>query len=138
MSAFEDFIQVELPRRPWVTTDPAQETVPVRRGAGPRQLEFVSLTDGQVLGKISGVIQGVTVPGLGGEVIPKGYVHVESTPSDLWIVSHSLNSEDYVAFVVDDTGTQVLPESITPADADTVIIDFNTAMAGKAVFIFAS
>jgi hypothetical protein len=28
MSAFEDFIQLELPRRPWTYTDGAQETIP--------------------------------------------------------------------------------------------------------------
>jgi hypothetical protein len=138
MSAFEDFIQVELPRRPWSATDPAQETVPVRRGAGPRQLEFVSLNDGQVLGKVGGVIQGVDVPGLGGEIIPKGYVHVQSTAADLWIVNHNLDSEDYVAFIFDDSGVQIFPDSVSTADADSVIIDFNTAITGKAVIIFAS
>ena len=138
MSAFEDFIQVELPRRPWVANDPAQETVPVRRGAGPRQLDFVSLTDGQVLGKVGGVIQGVDVPGLGGELIPKSYVHTQSVTSSLWIISHGLSSDDYVVFVVDDTGNQVFPDSITAASLNSIIINFNTSMLGKAVIIFAS
>ncbi len=138
MSAFEDFIQVELPRRPWVVDDPAQETVPVRRGAGPRQLEFISLNDGEVVGQLGGVVQGIVVPGLGGQVIPKGYIHPEPTPSALWLVNHNLNSEDYVVFVVDDTGLQIFPNSIVTTDDDNVLIDFNTAVAGMAVFIFAS
>lgn len=138
MSAFEDFIQVELPRRPWVVDDPAQETIPVRRGAGPRQLEFVSLTDGQVLGKLSGIIQGVNVPGLGGEVIPKGYIFVQGVTADPWTINHNLNSEDYIICVFDTNGEQVLPNAVTTPNANTVVVDFNTPMAGKAVLIFAS
>lgn len=134
MSAFEDFIQVELPRRPWVATDPAQESVPVRRGPGPRQLEFIELLDGQVVGKVAGTIQGVNISGLGG----KSYVHPEATPSALWLVNHNQSSEDFVAYVVDETGTQVFPDSITTTDGNNVIIDFGVAQAGKAVFIFAT
>lgn len=138
MSAFEDFIQVELPRRPWVVTDPALETVPVRRGAGPRQLEFIELTDGQVVGKLGGVIQGINIPGLGGDLIPKGYIHVEPTPTTMWMVMHNLNSEDFVAFVVDQAGNQMFPNNINTTDADNVIIDFKAPIAGTAVFVFAS
>lgn len=139
MSAFEDFIQVELPRRPWTATDPAQETIPVRRGAGPRQLEFVSLNDGQVLGKVGGTVQGIDIPGLGGEIIPKSYIHLENTSSNsMWFIPHNLNSEDFVAFVVDDTGNQIFPNTIYAADADNIIIEFNTVVDGKAVIIFAS
>lgn len=138
MSAFEDFIQAELPRRPWVVTDPAQETIPVRRGAGPRQLDFVSLSDGQVLGKVGGVIQGVTVPGLGGEVIPKGYIHLQSSAADPWVINHNLNSEDYVVFVVDNSGNQLFPDNISVLDVNSISINFNVATTGKAVIIFAS
>jgi len=134
MSAFEDFIQVELPRRPWVLNDPAQETIPVRRGAGPRQLEFVSLVDGQVLGKVGGVIQGVNVTGLGG----KSYVHIESTPSNLWILPHNLNSLDYVASVFDENDNMLIPNNIIASDANNIFIDFVAPMIGKAVIVFAS
>lgn len=138
MSAFEDFIQVELPRRPWVVTDPAQETVPVRRGAGPRQLEFIPLNDGQVIGKLAGVVQGVDLPGLGGDVIPKGYIHIQSIPIEGWFITHNKNSEDYIVFVVNNSGDQIFPDSITPMDANTIEIDFNVEQTGKAVIIFAS
>lgn len=134
MSAFEDFIQVELPRRPWVADDPAQETVPVRRGAGPRQLEFVEMTDGQVLGKVAGVVQGVDITGLGS----KAYVHQQSVNSDSWVINHNLDSEDYVVFVADVDDSEVFPNDVLLLDENTIIIDFNTPMRGKAVFVFAS
>jgi len=138
MSAFEDFIQVELPRRPWVAVDPSLETIPVRRGAGPRQLDFVALTDGQVLGKVSGVVQGVTVQGLGGSLIPKNYIHVEAAPALTWTVAHAQSSSDYVVVVYDAAGEVIIPESIANVDANTVTVTMSQAIGGKAVLIFAS
>ncbi len=133
MSAFEDFIQVELPRRPWVVDDPDQETVPVRRGAGPRQLEFIPLNEGQVVGKLAGTIQGIDIAGIG----LKTYVHPQPVPLFAWYVEHNLDSEDYVVFVVDDSGMQIFPDSITAVDENIIEIGFNTQQTGKAVVIFA-
>lgn len=141
MSAFEDFIQIELPRRPWVVEDPAQETVPVRRGAGPRQLDFVSLQDGEVLGKVNGVIQGINI-GLTetGEIvhIPKNYIHVQSFASNVWNVAHNGDSLDYVVSVFDSNGSLILVDEIDQVDSNNVTITLGTAITGKAVFIFAS
>ena len=36
---FEDFIQLELPNRPWMASDVQEESVIVRRGQGARQLQ---------------------------------------------------------------------------------------------------
>ena len=135
MSAFEDFVQVELPRRPWVDSDPAQESIPVRRGAGPRQLDFVSLLDGQVLGQVGGVVQGVDITGLSGL---KSYVHTQTVAAAGWFVMHSLASDDYIAYVEDDTGDQIIPDNITRIDSNIIEIDFESAMSGKAVIIFAN
>ena len=140
MSDFEDFIQVELPRRPWVTYNPDQETVPVRRGAGPRQLEFVELQEGEVLGKVGGVIQGVAVDGLGSDgTLLKSYVHFElgSPPVSTWVVEHNQALEHYVVNVYDDNGDVLIPDEIQYVDENTVHIMFGTAITGKAVFIFA-
>lgn len=141
MSAFEDFIQAELPRRPWVVNDPDQETIPVRRGAGPRQLEFVSLNDGEVLGKLSGVIQGVVIPGLTGSPATidgtQSYVHTQSVLATTWTVTHNIGSEDFVALVFDDTGAQIISDELTATDSNTVIVEFNSQQTGKVVLIFA-
>lgn len=139
MSAFEDFIQVELPRRPWVAADPAQETVAVRRGAGPRQLTFVSMADGQVLGKVGGVVQGITIPGLGtGSTIPKNYIHTQASAAVTWTVVHNLDSVDGISLVFNSTGQQLIPDEYNIIDADTVEFKFQTAQAGKAIILFAS
>jgi hypothetical protein len=138
MSAFEDFIQVELPRRPWVATDPAQETIPVRRGAGPRQLDFVPLTDGQVLGRISGVVQGITIPGLGSGMIPKSYNYTQTPAASVWTITHNLNSLDCIAIVYDDAGHQIIPDSFNVIDANTVTVTFISNVAGRAIIVFTS
>lgn len=134
MSAFEDFIQVELPRRPWTPNDPAQESIPVRRGAGPRQLDFVSLNDGQVLGQVGGVVQGVDINALTGSV---SYVHQQTTVMDAWYIEHNKDSEDYILFVFDDSGNQVIPNNVAAFDNNIIEVDFGTGMTGKAVVIFA-
>lgn len=50
MSAFEDFVQLELPKRPFTEADPAPESILIRRGPGPRQAVGVPLaSDGDIV-----------------------------------------------------------------------------------------
>ena len=57
MSAFEDFVQQELPKRGYLNSDVAQETIIIRRGAGPRQFDAVTLGEGEVLAKVGGSVE---------------------------------------------------------------------------------
>jgi len=59
MATFNDFVQLELPLRPAILTDPPLETVLVRRGLGPRILEPVVINEGEVLGKVGGLMTSV-------------------------------------------------------------------------------
>ena len=132
MSAFEDFVQLELPKRPYLNTDPAQETVIVRRGAGPRQLGAVTLTDGQVLGKVGGVLTGVSI---GAGATFKKYTETFAADSE-WIVVHSQNSSVFLAQVFDSTGRVIIPDEIETTDVNTITVKFNTPIAGKITVIF--
>jgi hypothetical protein len=138
MSAFEDFVQIELPLRPYVVTDPTQETIPVRRGAGPRELQFIDLNDGEVLGKVGGVLTGVTVSSL----TTPSYNHDQSTPSVQWVINHAENSENFIVQIRDANGNVIIPNEITLGDGggldptNNVTIDFSTAIDGKAFIIF--
>jgi hypothetical protein len=138
MSAFEDFIQVELPRRPWVIDAGAEETVLVRRGAGPRQSVWVGLSEGQVLGKVGGLVQGVTIEGLGGNVIPKHYIFTQVVATKPWIITHSMGSTDVSIQVFDEANRVIIPEDIAITDSNVVTISFSANQAGKAILIFAS
>lgn len=134
MSAFEDFIQLEIPKRPYLETDVSTETVIVRRGIGPRQLGSVTLTDGQVLGKVAGTLQGVTI---GAGATFKKYSNAYASAAS-WVVAHGQASTDYIAQVFDASGNAIIPNEIVATDANTVTILFSSAVAGSARLIFLS
>lgn len=130
MSAFEDFIQIELPKRPYTNTDTAQESVLVRRGPGPRQHIGVELLDGQVVGKVGGVVQGV----------PNGAVRSfkldVTVAATVWTVTHNLNSEEVIIQAFDENKFVIFPDTIQIIDSNTIRIEFNTAQVGVARVIF--
>jgi len=132
MSAFEDFVQLELPKRPYLEVDPAQETVIVRRGPGPRQLGAVTLTEGQVLGFSGGALVGVTAQGLG----TRKFTLVVTIPADPWVVPHGMNSTNVIVQVVDAAGYVIIPDEIHLTDGDVVTISFGTAQTGTARLLF--
>lgn len=132
MSAFEDFVQLELPKRPYLDTDVGLETVIVRRGAGPRQLGAVSLADGQVLGKVGGVLTGVSI---GAGATFKKYTE-DFVADTEWVVVHNQSSTVFVAQVFDDTGKVIIPDEIETTNASTITVKFNVATAGKVTVIF--
>ncbi len=132
MSAFEDFVQLELPKRPYLASDPAQETVIVRRGAGPRQLGAVTLTDGQVLGKVGGVLTGVSI---GAGATFKKYTQTYAADTE-WVVTHNQNSSVFIAQIFDDTGKVIIPDEIETTSANVITVTFNIATAGKVTVIF--
>lgn len=135
MSAFEDFVQLELPKRPYLDVDVATETIIVRRGLGPRQLGAVALVDGQVLGKVNGTIQGVFVSA--GETTFKKYSET-FTSATTWVVTHLQASTDFIAQVFDESGKVIIPDEIETTSDSTVTIRFNSAAAGSARLIFLS
>lgn len=134
MSAFEDFVQIELGRRPYLTADVAQETVIVRRGAGPRQLGAVTLAEGQVLGMVGGVLVGVTGGGGGGSALIS-YTEEFTTPQTTWAIAHNINRSAVIAQAYDAAGFQLIPNEILVVDADNVTLTFNTPQTGSANLI---
>lgn len=134
MSAFEDFIQQELPKRGYLNADVPQETVIIRRGLGPRQFEAVVLQEGQVLAFIGGQLVGTTLDALGGGV-RRAIVNV-ATPNVEWLVQHNLNSVNVLVQAFDDVGYVIIPDSIQTVDANLVRITFNTPQAGVGRVLF--
>lgn len=131
---FEDFIQLELPKRPWMATDVQEESVIVRRGAGPRQLAGVVLGEGQVLGMKDGTLQGVaasTGGGTGADAVP----FVQEEPATTWTITHNRNNVNVSVSVYDADGKAFTPDEITVA-ANTVTITVLEAIAGHAVLFF--
>lgn len=133
MSAFEDFVQLELPKRPYLNTDVAEETIMIRRGAGPRQLAGLALTDGQVLGKVGGVLTGVAV---GEGATFRKYVQAFAVGATTWTITHSMASLNVIVQIVDSSGYVIIPNEIQIVDANTVTVTFNTTQTGTARLIF--
>ena len=62
----------------------------------------------------------------------KNYVHVQGTPSAVWVVNHNLNKYCSVS-VVDSAGTEVIG-TIDYNDLNTVTITFSAPFSGEAYF----
>lgn len=134
MSIFENFIQVEIPKRPYLDADPSIETVMVRRGAGPRQLAAVTLSEGQVLGMVNGQLVGTDVSVLGNTV--RKAVLTVGSPAATWTITHNLGSENVIVQAFDENKFVVIPNSIQIISEDVVELKFSTAQAGVARVIF--
>lgn len=131
MSAFEDFVQTELPLRPYTTTNPPLESIPVRRGAGPRQLQFVTLNDGEVLGKVGGTIQGVSM----GSPF-RSHLHTQVTQATTWTVTHNKNSTNVMVQIVDTNKIVIIPDTVEATDVNTVVVTFTANQDGAAYLVF--
>lgn len=134
MSAFEDFIQTEIPKRPYLNADPALETVMVRRGAGPRQLTPVVIGEGQVLAMVNGELVGADVSAVGNTVRKAILTVPEATTT--WTITHNLGSENVIVQAFDEAKFVIIPNTIQVVDEDTVQLVFATAQAGVARIIF--
>ncbi len=128
MSAFEDFVQQELPKRGYLNSDVPQETIIVRRGQGPRQFDAVQLQEGQVLALVNGVLTGVKVG-------VRKYVE-DFTTATTWTVLHNLNSENVIIQAFDDNKSVLFPDSMRIVDANTIELKFNTPQTGTARVVF--
>lgn len=127
MSAFTDFVQLELPKRPYLDTDLATESIVVRRGAGPRQLQGVTLSNGQVLGMVGGTVQGVA--------ISAGQRFEQLTPSSSWTLTHNRNSKNVLVQIYDENDDLIQADNIRAND-DDVTVTFGLAFAGYANVLF--
>lgn len=134
MSAFEDFVQTELPKRGYLTNDVATETLIIRRGAGPRQFDALTLTEGQVVALVNGQLAGVNVAAVGGGV-RKAVVTVAEAQTT-WSINHNLRSENVIVQCFDETKSVMIPSTIQIVDQDNITITFGSAQAGVARVIF--
>jgi hypothetical protein len=135
MSAFEDFVQLELPKRPFLESDTAQETVMVRRGPGPRQLAGVTIAEGQVLTMLGGTLVGADITSIPGGGV-RSFVLPVASPLSVWTVTHNLGSDNVIVQVVDDSGYVIIPDQIQIVDTNNVTISFGTAQTGTVRIIF--
>jgi hypothetical protein len=126
---FQDFIQLELPKRPFLDADVPQETVMVRRGNAPRQLAAVSLVDGEVLGKVDGALAAVTPSSA------FGVQFVQTEAAATWTIAHGRTSTKVIALLLDSSGNKIEADNVS-VQSETVVVSFIDAQAGKANLMF--
>lgn len=132
-SPFESFVQTELPKRPFLPEDVASETVLIRRGAAPRQMEAVVLKEGEVLGMIDGMLAGI-VPNTGPTI--DAVVHVQRYTSNRWTIAHNRNNVNVQISLYDAEGREFEP-NIIQIGMNSVTVNLVEPALGRAVLIFA-
>lgn len=131
MSKFTDFIQTELPLRPYLANDVAVNSVIVRSGSGPRQLAGVKLLPGQILMNIEGSLTAVNLEDVTGNT--DNHIHVQEAPSATWTIAHGGETDDFIVAVYDENNKPVQYDDINVIDSNTFEISFSLASVGKAV-----
>ena len=135
MSAFEDFIQTELPKRGYLNSDVPQETVIIRRGNGPRQFDAITIGEGQVLGYQNGQLQAISVTSLVASGMKKAILTI-SEPQTIWTINHYLGYDDVIVQCFDENNYVLIPDTTQIVDANTIRITFTNAQSGVARVIF--
>jgi len=63
------------------------------------------------------------------------HVHTQPVASTLWTVSHNLIAGTPAVQVYDNTNEMVIPTNIIPIDSNTVSIEFDTPVSGRAIVL---
>ena len=134
-NAFEDFIQLELPKRPFLASDVDEESIIIRRGPGARALAGVKLAEGQVLGMKDGQLQGVAQESGNGGSAVDAVTHVQEEAATSWVITHNRNNVNVVLNLYGDDGKAFEADEVIVA-ANTVTITLLEAAAGRAILIF--
>lgn len=131
VNLFEQFVQIELPKRPYIETDVAQETVIIRRGQAPRQLGAVDLEDDEVLGKVDGQLAGIPLAEISGA---RHLRHDQEQAATEWVIPKADPTTSVLVIVYDAESEQVYPDSVFVGDT-VVQIKFFEAQTGYALVI---
>lgn len=135
MAGFNDFVQTELPLRPYLANDVPEESVIIRRGLGPRQLSAITLGEGQVVMKVGEQLQAVNLADVAGGV--DGYAHEQLSPQSTWIITHNRDAGNLpIVQVYDLDGKAVVPNETLWISTDEIRIEFSEPFAGRAVMMF--
>ena len=134
MSAFTDFIQIELPLRPFLSADVPENSIFIRQGAGPRQVGAITLGEGQIIMNLGGTLQAVLLDDVAGST--DSFLFTQETPASTWNIQHNTNTENFSLTVFDDRNRIVVPDEVEVVDADNVTVTFaQFPTQGRAVLV---
>lgn len=64
------------------------------------------------------------------------YTHLQTIPTDTWMIGHNKSNRHFISAVYDDTGELILPDSISIIDENTVRVKFLYPLGGHCVLGF--
>ncbi len=132
-NAFNTFIQIEVPKRPYLETDVKQETLIIRRGNGPRQLQALELAEGQTVLFKDGQLKAVKAGGLASGMDVRTIQ--QETPTNQWVLSHGMNCGSVMVQVIGGDNKVFHPSDIEYIDANTVHVTLPEEVAGTALLV---
>lgn len=86
----------------------------------------------EALASVSAIVKTLTSRDVGDV---QGFEHRQISPSKTWVISHNQSTKRVHMTIWDDTDEQLLPDSITIFDANTVVVRFGTAIVGRAILM---
>lgn len=63
------------------------------------------------------------------------YTHTQNEAAETWTINHGLNTSGVQVQVFDEAGRVMIPDEITITNSNSVLVEMNTAMAGRAVVL---
>jgi|AntDeeMinimDraft_5_1070356.scaffolds.fasta_scaffold11148_2 hypothetical protein len=134
-NAFESFIQLELPKRPYLETDVPQESLIVRRGVGPRQLAGLQLTEDQTVVYKNGQLVPAPYGSPSGTSSTYGTAHEQALAAQTWTIDHQQGNRNVVVTVLDQDYNEIISDSLEVLD-NSIVISFAEPQAGFANVVF--
>ena len=135
-TAFTQFVQSELPKRPWLAQDLPEESILIRRGDFRMQLDGLQLAENQmVTADADGKLIVVNIEDVTGKV--DSFIHTQETVNSEWTIVHNAETTEVFARVTLEDGSEVNYDTLTVVDNNTVKITFSLAIKGKALVILA-
>ena len=132
-TTFEEYIQLELPKRPFLENDVPVESIIVRRGSGPRQLDGIELNDGDIITKRDGQLVAESLDSNVSAI--DSIVHTVITPAVKWTINHTKTNRNVVITLLDSSHNEIMADSVKIAD-NSIEIEFTIAQSGIANIIF--
>lgn len=130
---FERYTREELANRVVLLDDVPDNSFFFRKPGSPngsKELEAISLAEGEVLGIVDGNVVGVAAPST------TSYLHDQTTPSMAWTITHNKNNVNVDIAVMNDNNERILTDTARATGPNTVVITTLAAIKGRAILTF--
>lgn len=134
-NAFESFIQLELPKRPYLPEDIQTESLLIRRGPGPRQLAGLKLEENQTVVFKDGQLTPAPYGSPEGTSTTFGLAFYQEVPASVWTIAHNHANKNVVVTLLDNDFSEILADTLSVYDNE-IIINFVEPQSGYANIVF--